>query len=418
MGHDALDTAQRQLADACEQLQVDDGTRQVLATPRRVVEVAVPLRHDDGHVEVFTGWRVQHSTTRGPAKGGIRYHPATTLRDTRALAMWMTWKTALLGVPLGGAKGGIAVDPSTLSDAELERLTRRYVAELAPLLGPDRDVPAPDVGTDERVMAWVMDTLSVQAGYAQPAAVTGKPVTLGGSHGRWDATSRGLVTVLDAAVRTDGRTLAGMTCAVQGYGKVGGPAARLLVERGAKVVAASDVTGCIHRDGGLDLDVLDAALADGGTLVDSGAGDVVARGADAAAFCSLDVDVLVPAALSGVLDAATAPLVTARYVAEGANGPTTPEADQVLADAGVVVVPDILANCGGLAVSYFEWVQDISSWFWPEAEVHRQLERIMGHTYEQVHHEATTGRCNLRAAAMRIGVARVAEAHGARGLYP
>ena len=418
MAHDALDTAQFQLAAAAEALGLDPGDRQLLATPRRVMEVAVPLRRDTGDVEVLTGWRVQHSTTRGPAKGGLRFHPSTSERDMRALAMWMTWKSALLDIPLGGAKGGIAVDPSRLSAAELERLTRRFTSELVPMLGPDRDIPAPDIGTDEQVMAWVMDTLSVQAGYALPAAVTGKPVALGGSLGRRDATSRGLVTVLAAAAADSGRSLEGLRCAVQGYGKVGRPAARLLEEAGAVVVAVSDVTGCVHRDSGLDLAALDAACDHGEPLVDSGAGDVVARGSDDAAFCSLDVDVLVPAALSGVLNEHTAPLVKATMVVEGANGPTTPEADEVLEDAGVTVVPDILANCGGVAVSYFEWVQDISSWFWPESDVHRHLERVMECSYRQVADIAASQGCSLRAAAMRLGVSRVAEAHRFRGLYP
>jgi glutamate dehydrogenase (NAD(P)+) len=381
------------------------------------MEVAVPLRHDDGRVQVYTGWRVQHSITRGPAKGGLRYHPDASLRDMHALAMWMTWKSALLDVPFGGAKGGVAVDPELLSQRELERLTRRFISELLPIIGPDRDVPAPDVGTNENVMAWVMDTLSVHAGFALPASVTGKPVALGGSRGRRDATARGLVQVLVDSAADEGLALDGLRCAVQGYGNVGRATARFLVDAGAVVTAVANVSGCLHRASGIDLERLDAAIDEGGSLVESGAGDVVNTGTDPAGWCALDVDVLVPAALSGVLDERTAPLVTARLVVEGANGPTTAAGDAVLHDAGVTVVPDILANSGGLAVSYFEWVQ-ASTWSWTEAQVQQRLEEIMSQSYAHVRHAAAAQECTLREAAMRLGVSRVAAAHEFRGLYP
>ena len=382
------------------------------------MEVAVPLRRDDGSIEIHTGWRVQHSTTRGPGKGGIRYHAKTTLREIQALAMWMTWKSALLEIPFGGAKGGIAINPSTFSEYELERLTRRYVSELIPLLGPDRDIPAPDVGTDERVMSWVMDTLSIHAGYAVPASVTGKPVALGGSAGRRDATSRGLLTVLAASVSRAGGDLAGLRCAIQGYGKVGAPLARLLVEAGAVVVGVADVSGCLVRDTGVDLAALDRALADGASLVEAPAGEVAARGECSREWASLDVDVLIPAALAGAIDAEAAAGVRARLIVEGANGPTTPEADAVLADLGVEVVPDILANAGGLAVSYFEWVQDLGAWFWSEGTVHDRLDQIMSRSYDAVVARADAVGGTLRDAALQLAVARVSEAHSARGLYP
>ncbi len=415
---DALTTALTQLDDAAEALALPDGIRPTLASPRRIMEVSVPLRRDDGTVEIHAGWRVQHSTTRGPAKGGLRYHPSVSLADMKALAMWMTWKCALLDLPLGGAKGGLAIAPAALSRGELERITRRFISELAPVLGPDRDVPAPDVGTDEQVMAWVMDTMSVAAGYAMPEVVTGKPLALGGSQGRRDATSRGLVSVSCAALADVGMDVTGTRIAIQGYGKVGGPAARLFVEAGATVVALADVSGAIHCDAGIDLDSLDAALAEGASLVASDAGDVIAKGPCDADFCALDVDMLVPAALSGVLTAETAPLVRARIVAEGANGPTTPHADEVLADAGVTVLPDILANGGGVVASFFEHVQDLSSWSWSRDEVHHQLEHTMSTAYETVRNTAARDGCTLRGAAMRVAVARVAEAHVLRGLYP
>lgn len=415
---DALDTAQAQLHDAVQVLGYDAAMTQVLGTPRRTMTVAVPLRRDSGIIEVHTGWRVQHSTTRGPGKGGIRYHPGTTLREVQALAMWMTWKSALLGIPFGGAKGGIPIAPEQYSDAELERLTRRYISELIPLLGPDRDVPAPDIGTDARVMSWVMDTLSVQAGYAVPAAVTGKPVALGGSAGRADATSRGVLAVLGHAAADAGLELAGLRCAVQGYGKVGGPLVRLLHEAGARVIGLADVTGCIHHAGGIEPQALERAAADGASLVESGCGEVVARGACDAEWAALDCDVLIPAALAGVLTETTAAGVHARLVVEAANGPTTPGGDAALADAGVTVVPDILANAGGLAVSYFEWVQDLGAWFWSEGTVHDRLDQIMGRSYAAVAELATDQGCALRDGALRVAVARVAEAHRARGLYP
>lgn len=415
---DALSNAEAIAIAACETLGYDEGVTKMLITPRRLMEVAVPLRRDDGSVDLYTGWRVQHSTTRGPAKGGIRYHQNTTLRDVRALAMMMTWKTALLGLPLGGAKGGVAVDVGSLSETELERLTRRYVSELAPIIGADRDVPAPDVGTDARVMAWVMDTISVGAGYALPESVTGKPREIGGSAGRHDATSRGLVDVLLAAARDHGLDVQGLRCAIQGYGKVGAPAARELAELGAVVVSVSDVSGCIHRESGIDLLKLDDVLAQGGTLIDSGAGDIVKVGPCDSEWAGIDADILIPAALGGVLNSDTAQNVRAKMVVEGANGPTTATGDAILQDAGVVVVPDLLANAGGVCVSFFEMVQGAASWEWSEHDIYARLEQTMQKAYERVRTTSQNNNVSLRDAAMMLGVKTVADAHQLRGLYP
>jgi glutamate dehydrogenase (NAD(P)+) len=370
-----------------------------LCAPRRVLRVAVPIERDDGTVQTFTGWRVQHSLSRGPAKGGLRYHPAVTETEVTALAMAMTWKCALLDLPYGGAKGGIAVDPGTLSRRELERVTRRYVSEVAPIIGPDRDIPAPDVGTDEQVMAWFMDTYSVLSGYTVPGVVTGKPLALGGSAGRAQATGEGvaLVTALAAP--------AARTAVVQGYGKVGRHTARALRRRGVTVLAVSDVAGSAHDPGGLDLDALDEHVRTTGTV------------AGFAAPCdvwAVPADVAVPAALEGAIDEAVAGRLAATVVVEGANGPTTPAAEEVLAARGVTVVPDILANAGGVVVSYLEWVQDAQHLFWDEHEVLERMERIMTRAWTEV--DAAPG--TLREAAYRIAVKRVWEAHSLRGLYP
>ncbi|WP_082310038.1 Glu/Leu/Phe/Val family dehydrogenase [Nonomuraea sp. SBT364] len=410
-GRQALDSALHQLGQAAEHLGLDDGLRTMLATPRRSLTVSVPVRREDGRMDVVQGFRVQHNVSRGPAKGGIRFHPGTDIHEVTALAMWMTWKCALVGIPYGGAKGGVAVDPAALTTRELERLTRRYVNEILPMIGPEKDIPAPDVGTDEQTMAWIMDTYSVNAGYAVPGVVTGKPMQLGGSLGRAGATSRG---VQIAALSALGHAPEGVTVAVQGFGKVGALAAQYLADAGCKVVAVSDVTGAVYAPGGLDVAALRAHVADTGRVL--GYRDADALGHDE--LFELDVDILVPAALEGVITEANAPRVRARLVVEGANGPTTPEADEILAANGTVVVPDILANAGGVIVSYLEWVQNMQACSWSEGEVGRRLRDLMESAYGEVKSTAAERGLTLRQAAHVIGVSRVAEAHQMRGLYP
>ena len=412
----ALDSALHQLAGAVEQLGLDDGMHQLLATPRRSMEVAVPLRREDGSMQVLQGYRVQHNFSRGPAKGGIRFHPATDMDEVRALAMWMTWKCALIGIPYGGAKGGVAVDPRTLTKLELERVSRRYASEIMPIIGPEKDIPAPDVGTDEQTMAWMMDTFSAHKGYTVTGVVTGKPVSLGGSLGRGGATSRGVMYATFSALQEAGVDHRGATVAVQGFGKVGGLAAQYLHDAGCKVVAVSDYRGGIHRAKGLNPAALLAHLQSGADSVVDAPGDHDLLTNDE--LLELDVDVLVPAALEGVIHEGNADRVKARFVVEGANGPTTPDGDAVLEAKGTVVVPDILANSGGVAVSYFEWVQDLQAWFWSEDEVNDRLKGVMERAYADVSALAAERGISLRTAAQTIGVGRVAEAHRTRGLYP
>ena len=411
---DPLAQALAQLAETAAHLRLPQGLHQLLATPRREMTVSVPLRRDDGEVEVLVGHRVQHNFSRGPAKGGLRYHPAVDLDEVRALAMWMTWKCALVQLPYGGAKGGVAIDPKAYSAGERERLTRRLTSELMPILGPDRDVPAPDIGTDEQTMAWIMDTFSVAAGHTVPGIVTGKPLSVGGSLGRATATSQGVVHCVRAVLEGQGRDLAGSTAAVQGFGKVGLHAARILHAGGARVVAVSDAGGAVHDEAGLDVPALVAHAARTGTVAGF-------PGADAATGDDVlfaEVDVLVPAAVEGVLHEGNAERVRARFVVEGANGPTTTGADAMLADRGVVVVPDILANAGGVVVSYFEWVQANQAYWWTEAEIEDRLEQRMRSAYAEVAAHAAEHRLTLRGSALALSVARVAEAHTTRGLYP
>ena len=411
----AWESAQFQLAEAVRQLGLDDGFHDLLRTPRREITVAVPLRRDDGHVEVLRGYRVQHNLTRGPAKGGVRFHPATDLDEVRALAMWMTWKCALVGVPYGGAKGGVAVDPKKLSRNELERMTRRYMSELIPMVGPEKDIPAPDVGTDEQTMAWMMDTYSIHSGYTTTGVVTGKPVSIGGSEGRGGATSRGVMYSAFCALRDAGLTPADMTVAVQGFGKVGALTAQYLHDAGCRVVAVSDVQGGVYDPGGLPTASLARHLRSGApTVVGYPGTDPISN----AELLELDVDILVPAALEGVIHQENASRIRARFIVEGANGPTTPDADQILQENGILVVPDILANSGGVAVSYFEWVQDLQAYFWSEDEVNDRLKIMMERAYAQVSNLAAERKVSMRTAAQMIGVGRVAEAHRTRGLYP
>jgi glutamate dehydrogenase (NAD(P)+) len=407
----ALDTARGQLRRAVEQLGLSENEWQTLSTPRRILEVAVPLRRDNGNVDMYKGFRVQYSTTRGPSKGGVRFHPEIDMNETVALAMLMTWKCALTNLPYGGAKGGIAVDPGTLSLAENERLTRRYTSEILPIIGPERDIPAPDVGTDERNMAWMMDTYSVNAGYSVPGVVTGKPIVLGGSLGRTSATGDGVAISTREALLVKGINPQGATVAIQGFGKVGYWTAVGLESMGLKVVAVSDVHGGVtgfnsvsqlwdhyKATGNLDLPGTDRMTNE--------------------ELLALEVDVLIPAALADAITAHTAPSIKAKIIVEGANAPTTPEGDHILNDNGILVVPDILANAGGVIVSYFEWVQDKQNYFWDAAEVKTNLDSLMMKAIREVEDLAAKKSCTWREAAHMLGVSRVAEAHKLRGLYP
>ena len=413
--HDsALTTAKTQLAGAVARLGYDEGLHEMLATPRREINVSIPLRRDDGSTTLFHGYRVQHNVSRGPGKGGLRYHPSVDVDEVRALAMWMTWKCAVVELPYGGAKGGVAIDPRQFSSAELERVTRRYTSEIMPMIGPERDIMAPDVGTDARTMAWVMDTYSVNQGYTIPGIVTGKPLEVGGSLGRATATSRGVVHSTRAALREQGLTLSDVTVAVQGFGKVGSHAAAMYAEAGARVEAVSDQYGGLHRAGGIDMTRLFEHVARTGSVVDFPEADPLGD----QPLLELDVDVVVPAAVEGVLTHDNAPRVRARWVVEGANGPTSARADAILADRDVVVVPDILANAGGVIVSYFEWVQAQQAYWWTEAEIEQRLEERMLHAYDAVADLARREKIALRDAALMLSVQRVAEAHKIRGLYP
>lgn len=409
-----LADAQAQLATAIAALGYEPGLHQLLASPRREMTVSIPLRRDDGSVEVLTGHRVQHNFSRGPAKGGLRYSPTVDLDEVRALAMWMTWKCALLDVPYGGAKGGITIDPRRYSPDELQRVTRRYTTEILPIIGPDKDIPAPDVGTDEQTMAWMMDTYSVSSGYTVPGVVTGKPVSLGGSLGRASATSAGVVHIALAALEHRGLKRSASTAAVQGFGKVGADAALFLTEAGVKVVAVSDQYGGVHHPGGLDIRALQDHVATTGSVV--GFPESEALGGEE--LLVLDVDLLIPAAVEGTLTGANAHHVRAKVVVEGANGPTTSEADRILTEAGVLVVPDILANAGGVIVSYFEWVQSNQAYWWTHAEVDARLETRMLQAWNRLLDVAATRHLTLREAATVTAVERVADAHRTRGLYP
>ena len=406
--------AQAQLASAVATLDYEPGLHALLASPRREMTVSIPLRRDDGSVEVLTGHRVQHNVSRGPAKGGVRYSPQVDLDEVRALAMWMTWKCALIDVPYGGAKGGITVDPRRYSRPEIERLTRRYTSEILPIIGPDKDIPAPDIGTDEQTMAWMMDTYSVSSGYTVPGVVTGKPVSLGGSLGRASATSAGVVHIALAALEHVGITAARATAAVQGFGKVGADAALFLTEAGVKVVSVSDQYGAVHRADGLDIRGLQEHVAVIGSVVGFPGAETI----PGEQLLALEVDLLVPAAVEGVLTGANAHEVRARVVVEGANGPTTAEADRVLAEAGVLVVPDILANAGGVVVSYFEWVQSNQAYWWSRQEVDHRLEHRMLSAWHHLLDVASARGLTLREAATVTAVERVADAHRTRGLYP
>ena len=407
----AFETARAQLRKAVDQLGLSENDWQTLSTPRRILEVAVPLRRDNDKVEMYKGFRVQYSTTRGPSKGGVRFHPQIDLEETIALAMLMTWKCALTNLPFGGAKGGIAVDAQTLSERENERLTRRYTSEILPIIGPERDIPAPDIGTDERNMAWMMDTYSVNAGFSVPGVVTGKPIVLGGSIGRNSATGDGVAISTREALRIRGIDPIGATVAIQGFGKVGYWAAVALENMGMKIVAVSDVNGAVIGFNNVT-ELWTHTLAH--KNLDAPGTDRLTN----AELLHLDVDVLIPAALSDAITAQTASGIRAKIVVEGANAPTTPEGDAILNDKGVLVVPDILANSGGVIVSYFEWVQDKQNYPWNADEVKTNLNSILMKAFHEVEQMATSRKVTWREAAHMLGVARVAEAHKLRGLYP
>ncbi|CUU00559.1 MAG: Glu/Leu/Phe/Val dehydrogenase [Fimbriimonadales bacterium] len=406
--------AVRQLEAAAHYLNLDRSLLEVLKHPRRELTVNFPVKMDDGSVRVFTGYRVHHNPARGPAKGGIRYHPEVTLDETRALAMWMTWKCAVVNIPYSGAKGGVVCDPKRLSVHELENLTRRYITEISIMIGPESDIPAPDVGTNPQVMAWIMDTYSMHKGYTVPAVVTGKPIAIGGSEGRLEATGRGVCVVAHEAAKMLGFTLEGARVAIQGFGNVGSATAKLMHQAGAKVVAVSDVRGGIYNPNGLDIPSLLHCAGRDGCLQAYRDAELITN----EQLLELDCDILVPAALHGVITARNAPNIKARIVVEAANGPVTPDADEILDEMGVLVVPDILANAGGVIVSYFEWVQDLQAFFWEEEEVNAKLEKAMRKSFAHVVQTAEQNKVNLRMGAYIIGVKRVAEATTIRGIYP
>jgi glutamate dehydrogenase (NAD(P)+) len=408
-----FDDVLEQIDRAASVLHPDADSLEPLRHPRRQVIVSVPVMMDDGHLRVFEGYRVIYDNSRGPGKGGIRYHPDVNLDECKALAAWMAWKCAVVDVPFGGAKGGVACDPLKLSDGELERITRRYISEIFDLIGPTVDIPAPDVGTSPRVMAWVMDTFSMKKGYVEPGVVTGKPVALGGSGGRLEATGRGLLFVIRETLKRVGRDLSGSSVAIQGFGNVGSNAARLLHEAGARVVAVSDVGGAIYNPLGLDVPRLSAYYRETSRL----GGFPGTQQLDNAALLRLDADVLLPAAMEAQITRENAGEIRAKIVVEGANGPTTPEADEILARRGVLVVPDILANAGGVVVSYFEWVQDRYGYFWKEAEVNARLEEKMVAAFDAVWSTRERFEIDARTAAYIVAVERIMEARKLRGLY-
>jgi len=406
--------AQQQFDLAADRLNLDPGLRRVLRQPRRELTVHFPVKMDDGSVEVFTGYRVQHNLGRGPAKGGIRYHQDVTLDEVKALAMWMTWKCAVVGIPYGGGKGGVIVDPKKLSIKELEALTRRFTTEIEVLIGPERDIPAPDVNTNAQVMAWMMDTYSMHQGYTVPGVVTGKPISLGGSEGRNEATARGTVFCVMEAARHLGTDLAEATVAIQGFGNAGSIAARLIADQGATVVAVSDSTGGIHNPQGLDVAKVIAWKKEHGTVQGfPGSTDI-----SNAAILEVECDILIPAALENQITNRNAERIKASVIAEAANGPTTPDADEILFRRGVFMIPDILCNAGGVTVSYFEWVQDLNRDHWSEEVVNEKLRVIMNRSFAETLAIAQRDGCDMRTASYLLAVTRVAEATSMRGLYP
>jgi glutamate dehydrogenase (NAD(P)+) len=410
---DPLENARLQFEEAAARLKLDPSFVQIIKEPRRATIVKLPVGMDDGSFRVFTGYRVQHSIIRGPAKGGIRYHPDVTLEEVMALAAWMTWKCAVVNIPFGGGKGGIICDPSKMSKGELERLTRRYVADLIDVLGPESDVPAPDVNTNEQTMAWIMDTYSMHARHTVTSVVTGKPLALGGSAGRREATGRGVLFVVREAAKRIGLDLREARIVVQGFGNVGSVAADLLTKDGARVVGVSDVKGAIQNPTGLDIPALLKHVAETKSVV----GFAGSTPVDAKKLLELPCDILIPAALENQITHVNAGRIQARIIAEGANGPTTTQADKILNKAGVLVVPDILANSGGVTVSYFEWVQDRMGFFWREQEVNERLEHIMVNAFNDVARMADEHGVSFRVAAFMLAIKRVVDVIQVRGVY-
>ncbi|MBA3366599.1 MAG: Glu/Leu/Phe/Val dehydrogenase [Actinobacteria bacterium] len=409
-----FEVAREQLAQVADVFNLDANLVNVLGQCKKAVEVSVPTRRDNGSVSVFHGFRVTHNIARGPSKGGIRYHPDVTLDEVKALAMWMTWKCALMGIPFGGAKGGIVCNPKELSRDELERMTRRYTSEIINEIGPERDIPAPDVGTDANVMAWIFDTYSMNKGHSVLGVVTGKPITIGGSLGREEATARGALYCLREALRQQQRGFDGLTVAVQGFGNVGSYLARFLTQNGASVVAVSDSSGGLHNSSGIDIAAATAHKQETGALQGF-------RGADSITneeLLLVDCEVLAPCALEQVVTGENADKMKARIICEGANGPLTPAADEILEERGVLILPDILANAGGVVVSYFEWVQGLQEYFWKEDEVNAKLNDIVTRAFTQTWELSEHRSISMRMAAYGLAVQRVAEATTTRGLYP
>jgi len=415
-GHiNILDMAREQLADAARYLDLDPGLHAVLARPKRQVIVNFPVVMDNGEVEVFEGYRVQHNTSRGPTKGGIRYHPDVDIDETTALSMWMTWKTAVANIPYGGAKGSVKVNTKKLSKRELEKLTRRFASEINIVIGERGDIPAPDIGTNGQVMSWIMDTISMQCGYTTPGVVTGKPIELGGSEGRIEATGRGVVVAMAEAAKLMNMDVTKSRVVVQGFGNVGSVAAKLAEEMGATVVGISDARGAIHNPKGLPIaDLYRRYSGRDGGICEYKDCEVINN----EELLELDCDILIPAAIAAQIHRENADRVKAKLIVEGANGPTTPEADHIFSDKGVWVVPDIVANAGGVIVSYFEWVQDLQNFFWEEDEVNVKLTRIMQRSFADVEAMMRAHKTDMRTAALIIGVKRVADATTTRGIFP
>ncbi|MGA8145364.1 MAG: Glu/Leu/Phe/Val dehydrogenase [Candidatus Acidiferrales bacterium] len=406
--------AQIQFDIAAEYLKLDQGLRQILRTPKRVLEVSIPTKMDNGQVKVFSGYRVQHNVARGPSKGGIRYHPAVTLDEVKALAAWMTWKTATVNIPYGGGKGGVICDPKRMTKPELERMTRRYTSEILPIIGPEQDIPAPDMYTDSQTMAWIMDTYSMTKGYSTLGVVTGKPLSIGGSEGRNEATARGCLVAVEEACRVKKMSVRGSSVAIQGFGNAGSLAAKLFAEKKARVVAISDSRGGVFNSRGIDPLKAMRYKERSGTVVGMPGTSRISNDE----LLTMKCDILIPAALENVITLNNADQIKAKIVAEAANGPTTPHADEVLARKGIMLLPDILANAGGVTVSYFEWVQDLQSFFWSEAEVNAKLETVMRRAFQEVHESARKHRTHMRTGAYCLAVGRVADATLVRGLFP
>lgn len=406
--------AVQQFEIAAEKLGLSEDMCEILRKPKRELTVHFPVRLDNGRIKTFTGYRVQHNVNRGPAKGGIRYGPDVTLDEVKALAMWMAWKCAVVGIPFGGAKGGVICDPKGMTPAELERLTRRYATEISIIIGPHSDIPAPDMNTNPQVMAWIMDTYSMHEGFSIPAVVTGKPLSIGGSEGRNEATATGVLFVTRQAAKRIGMSLRGARVSIQGYGNAGSVAGRLFHNEGCRIVAVSDSRGAIYNENGLDLVAVSRHKQATGSVV----GFANAQAMQVQDVLVVPCDILIPAAIEGVITVANAERIQARIITEAANGPTTPEADRILYKRDVLVIPDILANAGGVTVSYFEWVQDLQSFFWGVEEITQRLEMIMKGSFAAVAEKADQYHCDMRLAANMLAISRVAEATQIRGIYP